>query len=144
MNANELRLGNYVAVPIQEQTPFRIDAFEHLSDKFTKVAMKQFIGGTEVHPLTWYGDDLQPIPVTKDWVIDFGFVFHNKIFAWVKTWGDYGTVHVRYFEPYKLFFLELGDSKNIALDRGVHHFQNLFYDLTGEELTLKKESNESN
>ena len=73
MKASELRIGNYVNVPIKEQCPFRIDAFEYCSEKFIKVAQEVKLNGFEVHPLTWYGGDLQPIPLTEKWLLKFGF-----------------------------------------------------------------------
>lgn len=69
MKASELRIGNIVNVPREDQSPFRIDFFEYLYDNDCKVAKRSFIGETEVHPLTWYFIDLKPIPLTEEWLL---------------------------------------------------------------------------
>ena len=130
MKANELRIGNYFNVPIKEQSPFRIDAFEYALDTFVKVAQHQTINGTEVHPLTWYGKDLTPIPLTREWLIKFKFEELEK---------DCRT----FFKKGK-FKVELSNNGNVYYNRNifissVHQLQNLYFALTGEELTFKSE-----
>jgi len=126
MKANELRLGNYVNVPNTEQCPFRIDAFEYCSKKFIKVAQEVKLNGFEVHPLTWYGEFLQPIPLTEEWLLKFGFEktssnFYKKNSIDIQSENDY--------------FLGLVGMKH----QYVHQLQNFYFAFYGEELTLKSE-----
>ena len=73
-------------------------------------------------------DDLQPIPLTKEWLVKFGFEKISEI-------GDYSNGNMRVI---------LAISKKIyTLKRKrinhVHQLQNLYWCLCGEELTLKTE-----
>jgi hypothetical protein len=133
MKASELRIGNYVNVPIKEQCPFRIDAFEHCDEKFIKVAQKVKLNGFEVHPLTWYGGDLQPIPLSEEWLLKFGF---EK-----KYWGNDKNQYP--FMEKGLVIIDLLDytietASGLVIEmKYVHQLQNFYFALTGKELTLK-------
>lgn len=132
MKANELRIGNYVNVPIPEQCPFRIDDFECLSYEFIKVAQKQIINGKEVHPFTWYGDDLQPISLTEEWLLKFGF---EKVgFQFIKDGIELFPIRDLY---YRGNFPIKSDIKY------VNQLQNLYFALTGEELKLKEDESKT-
>ena len=138
MKANELRIGNYVNVPIQEQCPFRIDAFEYCSEKFIKVAQEVKLNGFEVHPLTWYGGDLQSIPLTEEWLLKFGFraksINHNFTIDSDVDFRISSAQRVIETNERSSFYLE---SKFGTKINYVHQLQNLYFALTGEELTLK-------
>jgi hypothetical protein len=137
MKASELRLGNLVNVPRKDQSPFRIDAFESLSNSFIKVAMIHPEHGEKFHPLTWYGDDLKPIPLTEEWLLNFGF---NKYIGWddMDFWcllNDGGKSN-----RFELYETNQGfESPSGKIIEYVHTLQNcyFFHELSGEELTLK-------
>jgi hypothetical protein len=134
MKASELRIGNYVNVPNYEQCPFRIDAFEHCSEKFIKVAQEVKLNGFEVHPITWYGDNLQPIPLTVEWLLKFGF---EKSGLWTYVIELQGNLKLVYYlgeKGWSIGFKSYSDFSNLYY---VHQLQNLYFALTGEELTLK-------
>jgi len=138
IKAEELRLGNYVDVPRKDQSPFRIDAFESLSKTFIKVAMIHPIHGENFHPLTWYGDDLKPIPLTEEWCIKFGFQkdLENTI---------YKNINKHCFLCYDNNIVLLLEEENnwcIRKIKYVHELQNLYFALTGEELIFKTELDE--
>jgi len=146
INAEELRLGNYVDVPRKDQSPFRIDAFESLSKTFIKVAMIHPIHGKFFHPLTWYGDDLKPIPLTEEWLVNFGFEDKKTFFNLSKRedlghhFGDFAVS--RYDDTQMKVWR--GDSRYLGIFhiQYVHQLQNFYFALTGEELILKIELNE--
>jgi hypothetical protein len=136
MKANELMIGNYVNVPNAEQCPFRIDAFEYCSEKFIKVAQEVKINGAEVHPLTWYGGDLQPIPLTEEWLLKFGFEWKGLI-----SKGRYLTIFTPCGKALVFkdnYFIFAGVTIETQIQY-VHQLQNLYFALTGEELTFKSE-----
>lgn len=143
MIANELRIGNFVNVPNPEQCPFRIDAFEYCSKKFIKVAQEVKINGTEVHPLTWYGGDLQPIELTEQWLFNFGFKKYEEsdIPAYYKNFGsflddDYEYCFAIYQDIEENFYIQLIGKKIIL--KQVHKLQNVWFEITEEELNFKK------
>lgn len=147
MKASELRIGNYFNVPIQEQCPFRIDAFEYCSEKFIKVAQEVKLNGFEVHPLTWYGGDLQPIPLTEELLLKFGFKHQNKydlesnLYSKKLNSQYYFTIYSKTetldFKTKFIGWKVLNIGFDIKIDF-VHQLQNLYFALTGEELTIEK------
>lgn len=143
MKANELRIGNYVNVPNPKQCPFRIDAFEYCSEKFIKVAQEVKINGKEVHPLTWYGKDLEPIPLTEEWLLKFGFEKIEDFGVYSNIWHfkgvmvslrNYINVHVDWADDGVGFH-----SIRCYEELFIHQLQNLYFALTGEELKLKED-----
>jgi hypothetical protein len=133
INAEELRLGNYVNVPRKDQSPFRIDAFESLSKTFIKVAMIHPIHGKFFHPLTWYGDDLKPIPLTEEWLVNFGFTFKSYGYG-IEEWKQWN---------FDGFSLNGFTHSQTGVDlKYVHQLQNFYFALFGQELTLKIELDE--
>jgi hypothetical protein len=134
MKANELRLGNYVNVPNTEQCPFRIDAFEYCSEKFIKVAQEVKLNGFEVYPLTWYGEYLEPIALTEEWLLNLGFIKKNG-YGFIKK--DLAGNLFYSVETKEHFMFQYHDLR-IKI-KHVHQLQNLYFALTGEELILKSE-----
>ncbi len=71
---NELRIGNWVNTPREDQSPFRIDLIEHQSKTYCKVGMDVHLyehpiykdQTVSAHPLTWDNKDLSPIPLTDE------------------------------------------------------------------------------
>ena len=79
----------------------------------------------------------QPIPLTEEWLLKFGF---KK----VKGWGTYEfySLHTGYLE-FQFDKDGLGisiENQNLMLShiKYVHQLQNLYFALTGEELTINK------
>ena len=116
MKANELRIGNLINRGGQQVT---------VGWGTLKAAYEQLHIG-------------EPIPLTEEWLIRFGFEvseikreFGHKTIAWTHT-GKYaltvyfknGILSVRFWQ---------GNEK-----RYVHQLQNLYFALTGEELTIKE------
>jgi len=68
----------------------------------------------------------KPIPLTEEWLMNFGF----------KQWGDkytFGLKGINIHHRKRGFVLR----KSIPIIRYVHQLQNLYFALTGEELTIK-------
>jgi hypothetical protein len=113
MDARELRIGNYV------QGDFK---------KCIEVTNKIMNAKIELDN-QW----LKPIPITKEWLLKFGFV--------QQYWGVFLTTYYR--KGNILYSLSDGNVElykpNICLTqlKYVHQLQNLFFALTGEELTFK-------
>jgi hypothetical protein len=110
MKANELRIGNYV---------------------YLGTEVYQIKTGSEIG----YGENVfKPILLTEEWLLKFGFKRDGRSLK-LKNFG-------------RFMFLEIGISfypagnLNCLLKRDiiqrVHQLQNLYFALTGEELTIKQ------
>ena len=129
MEAQELRISNYFEYRIQDKLDERKDWWE--------------VSQIDVNDLVILDSnidyDYRPIPLTEEWLVKFGFE-HTK------------TPYVRRPPNCKLFILagiilvrsKIKDSQNIYWHNWtdtkiqyVHQLQNLYFALTGEELTIK-------
>lgn len=129
MKANELRIGNYIWLE-SKQKEYQISSGHDIEE-------------IDDAPLNF---DAQPIPLTREWLLKFGFEKNNQSYQVVYTINvedeyeqDYTSklylgLDGQYFIgiPYELF---RGKSKI----QYVHQLQNLYFALTGEELTIKEE-----
>ena len=147
MKANELRIGNIVNIsedwyrrnPHLSKTPKQIIVDSINYDGLIGTSI-YFANGYEIE------DDLDPIPITEEWLLRLGFEKNNQSYQVVYTINvedeyeqDYTSklylgLDGQYFIgiPYELF---RGKSKI----QYVHQLQNLYFALTGEELTIKEE-----
>lgn len=132
MEAKELRIGNYITHPGLQADVVK-EIFAH--DK------KGYAVKTDGYHIAYYmenkGSELvKPIPLTEDWLIKFGFENDETTsYRWYKD--DY---------EHHLFAIDI-DDKEIRLHDDlwlsikceyVHQLQNLYYALTGIELTIMK------
>jgi hypothetical protein len=85
--------------------------------------------------------DLEPIPLTEEWLTDFGFIDEYK--SYNKHWSIYGfTINQQSDEDYygnkipqeQIFYYQY--QYDIKF---VHQLQNLYFALTGKELTINRE-----
>lgn len=143
IKATDIRLGNYFNVPNREQSPFRVDEIEYLSQQRAKVGMSLIPCG---HPLTWYLDDLSGVPLTEDWLLKLGFSseeyrdkskhiginFGQTDFTLVKP-GSLDFEHIKHFG----FEFDAGGWPRLKQFEYVHELQNFFYCYSGEELEVK-------
>lgn len=120
MEANELRLGNYV-----------FDGLGNLTEVTAKMIVEQH--QSDIASCIY----LQPIPLTEQWLIDFGF---EKVNSSSELHLKKGFFH--WYSSTKSIVLEFdsginGDCYDFFLDDNcdkVHQLQNLYFSLTGEEL----------
>lgn len=112
MNASDLRIGNYVKgvrvgkVKTIFSTHFQVDDINSVSLGYS------------------IQDKFEPIPLTEEWLIKFGFT---------KNFEEYSTKHLKIGKRVnkKGFYYGGREIKH------VHQLQNLYFALTGEELTIK-------
>ncbi len=128
MKASELRIGNFVA--LQEG---------HIEMPLTERRLVRVIEGTY---------DVEPIPIIKEWLDKFGFGFYElsqNILIELKL-EQINEPELRFVMGYSTDI-----SGNIELDlrigavcitdskiKYVHQLQNLYFALTGNELTIKE------
>jgi hypothetical protein len=134
MEARELRIGNWIKD--RGAKHWQISAWEGPN----KVAAKPIIfsedkvfGKLIGHPFTEEVDYLQPIEITQDWLVRFGY--HKNGFKEIYNgWFNWESG-----------VLEIGGPDSCtqgmmwrAPCNYVHQLQNLYYALTGKELTTIK------
>jgi hypothetical protein len=126
MRPKELRLGNYILD--RGGKVLKIDFMEYLQEGYDcKVGQNIVFAGEEVHPMTEYTDYATPTPITDQWITKLGF--ESNTFNW--KLGDFrmSKNQGRYIIAFRSQIL-LRDVKH------VHQLQNLYFALTGEELTI--------
>jgi len=138
MKITELRIGNYVKTTFSKQRgkPIQINGIKSnfSGDYYSEVSSVK---------LEVWGDikRLKPIPLTKEWLLKFGFSCHDEC-------DEVGIIDSYYYITHKdrIFLRSLWGSEDYNLvvleETGtevehVHTLQNLYHALTGEELKLK-------
>ena len=110
MKANELRIGNWIQFRHTE-TPVRI-------------TLGDFVREYNDEHL----EDYEPIPLTEEWLVRFGYVKSKELNYF---WEDNNLT---------IWFADSGFYIESCIGKlrikHVHQLQNLYFALTGEELTL--------
>ena len=133
IQVNELIVGNWVNVPRLDQSPFRIDIIEHLSKDHNKVGVNQpVIGGFPTHPLTWYLEDLQPIPLTEEILLKRGAKLHGIEYI-IKA----SALPIKIRISYGIAYCEFGNVYLGDRIKFLHELQNIYHALTGQELKIE-------
>jgi hypothetical protein len=129
MKTSELRIGNLVKCKkSNDHGIYQVMALDGFN-------LKIMLGGVRMDE--WNDEhQIKPIPLTTDWIKKFGF------------WEEYSSGHETGYFSKKFvnitiaengFYCYCGDCRrHISLTLYyVHQLQNLFFSLTGEELTYK-------
>jgi hypothetical protein len=79
---------------------------------------------------------IQPIPLTEEWLVKFGFEEEKD------NDGVFGfkLKNFWYINEYQFRLSNFIDTESMVIDNKIHHIhqlQNLYFALTGEELTIK-------
>ena len=144
MEAKELRIGNYVYYSIE-------DSMEDDRIELVEVDNINHYGINEIDDFNGgdYSireeDYLRGIPLTEEWLIKFGF-FEESLSQFVLKWQDNDNCR-SYFVYSDWCTISVNHSYSDAHEDDyvvhreieyVHQLQNLFFALTGEELTIKE------
>jgi hypothetical protein len=130
MNANELRIGNYIYNGF-----IKMNGFPNYTHKVTCLNL---IGETQIFSCdinSEFDNNLknlipEPIPISEEWLLKFGFVEQSYINYFKKN-----DITISKDDNYYECFLGVFGTKEIKY---IHQLQNLYFALTGEELTLLK------
>lgn len=119
MDSKSLKIGNYIKWKNEDI----IEIINVISEK--AIGLESDIPTDMLTPLTFF----ESIPLTEDWLINFGLNepkgIHNDIFS--------GLINTEILSNRCIFFI--GNIEIVYVDY-VHQLQNLFFCLTGKELTL--------
>ena len=129
--ANELRIGNWIKDRGGKE--WQIDNWESPNKVSAKDPEFNTCGMLlKGHPCTEYVHFLQPISLTEEWLVRFGFIKSDL--------SDRFIIHSWFYlekckDGYK--FRQIDGFTRVF--QHVHQLQNLYFALTGEELTLREE-----
>lgn len=115
IKAEELRIGNLVYIPSTKQT-------------IPVTAINMDLGVWVNRSLGVLGfNQVEPIPLSEEWLKRMGFEKVEHTF-WITGLAVHNNTPGEFYMLYE---------QNRTIIRFVHHLQNLFFSLTGEELTIK-------
>lgn len=124
MKAEELRIGNYV---------FDFDGkAKQIHETATYPKDYGFEDVVKIEGVCLLISEIEPIPLTEEWLLSFGFVFYDDFDSWI----------LNYKHLMKEFIIRsdfiVSDMEFVPNIKYVHKLQNLYFALTGEELTIKE------
>jgi hypothetical protein len=136
MKAEELRIGNYISTSYMSSSTLKVTAIH--SDR---VCFESVTHDFKSNTISSY---IEPIPLTEEWLLKFGFNNEYK-----KGWIGKDVKHpngtttdfvLSYPERMGIwqdsFAFEYDSFRFVALE-SVHQLQNLYFALTGEELKIQ-------
>jgi len=128
MEAKELRIGNYI---IEDGTIYisGLKMFER------PLRLEDFRVDYDNWPDHW--DMIVPIPLTEEWLLKLGFEYREFLDNFFIEIGEQGAIFI--FENITAYLCETNSEKQFLCNlEHVHQLQNLYFALTGEELTTKQ------
>ena len=142
IKAEELRIGNLIGMYLKEDPQ---NLFEVLEVGQT-MKCKSMLSGVDF----WDIGDFEPIPLTEDWLVKFGF--NKNHISYYKDLLPFPTEYKKILVDINQgIMVRAGEINKLRINdelivlwncdiRGkihVHQLQNLFHSLTGKELELK-------
>lgn len=132
MDARELRIGNWIHDPIYNKTDFQIEMFLG-RDYFQPLCVDPD------EELTLQLSECKPIKLTEEWLFKFGFEKAERNY-YTKQFNSDKRIMIKMHEERSHVMLRSDDlSLGIYGLDYVHKLQNLYFALTGEELTIKND-----
>lgn len=130
MKANELRIGNYVY--------FKHCDYDVSTPRKINYTLNPNLVGLErisVNRIEY--NNIDPIPLTEEWLLKFGFNYSDdeKCFMSLKVFRTFKFIS-DYSNNFSTVTYRLNDTTNEI--KYIHQLQNLYFALTGEELTLNE------
>jgi len=145
INAKELMIGNYVTINNPKYRPDDTGKILVVTEIKTEQSTKHFESGQTISgyllenkykdTFGQYVEFIQPIPITEQWLLDFGakkkehMPYYYFDYILIKIVEGTYEVSVKFFGGY--------NSTDFCIHY-VHHLQNLSFALSGKELNLNK------
>lgn len=132
MDVKELRIGNLIHFNgSREEVGVVTGIVESVFDSPATIYLNYRID------ITTSTDKTNPIPLTEEWLLRFGFKNTDTGFE-IKAWreNDFNIILVghKYAVPSSSGFFGLVNTSHINY---IHQLQNLYFAITGKELTLQ-------
>ena len=115
MDARELRIGNYYyeASVKNKLVELRLDSHYLIEALINEI-------------------NLEPIPITKEWLVKFGFIYNVKYTQ--ELVYEFGNMQLAYNKTDGWY---LGNEETELEIKSIHQLQNIYFFLYGNELKLK-------
>jgi hypothetical protein len=131
IQANELRIGNYVLINGMCQQVNSINAGNHSPDS----ALIAYCVGDVEESEYCASATVLPFPISKDVLVGCGFEFHDYFKFWQKKIDGKGT-DMEINQDYDIIdFMRKPLVKNIS---SLHQLQNIYFALKGNELKFSR------
>ena len=138
IDPKELRIGNYVSVPSDRHDSERLER----KVMSIRTGIDQHIGTFFIQECAYVNLNIKivnPIPLTEEWLIKFGFEKIDTGYISDQytgyTWILWSTSFELEIYRDGLFYFDKNDH-NLKFEY-VHHLQNAYFYLIGEELKIK-------
>ena len=132
MKKTDLRIGNFVGI---KETALHADGCNHLEAVFEIEEIKKYVVQFKDYHAGEYYKDLNPIPLTEQWLLDFGFEVEREHY-------DKGRLSILladnnndYYKNGRVFYKSWAIME--SQPKYVHQLQNLYLALTQKELIIK-------
>ena len=144
MQANELRIGNYVSAPLWRNEGIHIQKVYSLKTLWGEYYINHDFKETGYEFGAKIETEVEPIPLNEEWLLKFGFK-KNIDYELINEYGKLSESNARrgvglYFndgEWFVTFREDVGCGWNDLNEINyVHQLQNLYFALTGDELTI--------
>ena len=120
---------------------FRIGNYYNHNGEVKEITVNMLSNLFESEDRAWF----EPIPLTEEWLLKFGFEYKKNNYTHNYRRVDLEGLYLDYWvvirhDPASWYKLAHDIGKIIAADKiwYVHQLQNLYFALTGEELTIKE------
>ena len=144
MKANELRIGNIVLAPQYRNEGKHITEVKTISKEYADydnkwqpaMVINFTLPETGARDIILIDGDCEPIPLTEEWLIKFGF--REFSFGRYDILCNNYTLSIYPDESYSVSIRVLLEQEVlIQKTKHIHQLQNLYFALTNEELTIK-------
>jgi hypothetical protein len=132
IKSNEVRIGNYVNYFLgigDNGSEYKVYQIYTIAKEFPTLNTIEFGIGA----ISW--SNIEPIPLTEDWLIRFGFEKQGSKKGTIWKNNSFYILHIAKNKNGE-YYISIG-SIPISSNPTVHQLQNLCFALTGEELTIK-------
>jgi hypothetical protein len=133
MKANELRIGNWVLN--KRYKSGYVMQIESIGEFGVNIELG-YDGRSPIIEDDCSFNECNPIPLTEEWLLKFGFEKKGQLYT-KDFFGDYIGVDVKDFSIGTYAFGRIAHAPQPTF-MNVHQLQNLYFALTGEELTINK------
>jgi hypothetical protein len=144
MEVQDLRIGNYLKIDGILVRVRSVYSFTNGSFKNNEGTVEAYRYDSIFEPkkISAGINRFEPIPLTEEWLVKFGFVKDKKHdnCCDLKLENDFYLQGVGYGKSNIKYEVILTDSSDneLTLVKHVHQLQNLYFALTNQELTIKK------